>query len=104
MTKRMTIVEVFDWDDADSDSLRPPTNLIAFKDWLHEQIKAIPKEYQKSAQIDIHGYPEIYDNIGTSIRITYERLETDDEESCRIKKDEKYKKQIEEQRRKHNLY
>lgn len=56
----------------------PPENLLAFRDWLAVQVKAIPKEYRNEAAISIVANMA-YDMPVTEITIDYHRPETPEE-------------------------
>lgn len=69
------------------DILNLPETAVGFIATLQEQLEEIPERYRNEAEIEIeprnnHGDP------WAELRITYYRLETDEEEATRLKEEE----------------
>ena len=68
------------------DATFPTGNLLAFRDWLAQQIESIPAEYRDVAKIDI-GTDSSYDTCYATLEIKYQRPETPEETAARERRD-----------------
>jgi hypothetical protein len=73
------------FDNGNSDEW-PPIEAAGFFGWFHRKLDLIPQEYRATASIELDSVSGYEGNHYAHIRITYERLETDFEMSCRENK------------------
>lgn len=88
-------IEVVVFED-DSCEYNIPGNPQEFLAWWMEKFSLIPNEYQNTAHVSFETCQD-YDTTRLEVQVWYTRLETDEEESARIKKEIEQKKCIEAQ-------
>jgi len=91
--KREVRIIVFEDDDIEDDIPTAPAEFMAF--W-REKIDLIPQEFMDTANIDLVGDSR-WESGYLEARISFTRLETDEEEAARLKKEEDRRKFIENQ-------
>ena len=81
---------------ADSCIYDLPENPKDFIDWWSEKFALVPEEYRDTTRIDCET-SSYYDSTQFGVTISYTRLENDEEEAVRIKKEDDRQKFVENQ-------
>lgn len=70
----------------------PPEGAAAFISWFQSKIESIPSEHRAAAKIEIDSVGGYEGAHYPSLEITYQRLETDEEENNRLAADDHRRK------------
>ena len=84
--KSEILVTVFK-EDCNYDLPTKPDEFIAF---FEEKIALVPNEYRDSARVEVEA-DIYYDSTKLNVMVSYKRLETDEEENARLKREKEQK-------------
>ena len=79
--KRSRTVIVFEEEQYDGEWI--PNNAAEVLEWLSDKVNSIPEEFRDSALFEVDARSNYEDSAYASIRISYVRPETDEEEAKR---------------------